>query len=106
MQPNSKLIDDLKRQIVSLIHPLKIIIFGSAARGDFKEGSDVDILVVVPQGMHRRHTCQELYRKISGVKTPFDILVATPQDLQEHKDNIGLIYHTILREGKEIYAAP
>jgi len=36
---------------------------------------------------------------------PFDILVTTPSTLEKHKDNIGLIYQTILKEGREIYAA-
>jgi hypothetical protein len=33
------------------------------------------------------------------------VIVATPSDLEKHKDNIGLVYYTILREGKEVYAA-
>jgi hypothetical protein len=36
---------------------------------------------------------------------PFDILVATPKDLEKHKENIGLIYRTVLQEGREVYAA-
>ena len=36
---------------------------------------------------------------------PFDVLVATPQDLEMHKDNVGLIYRTILQEGVEVYAS-
>jgi len=32
-----------------------------------------------------------------------DVLVATPSDLERHKNNIGLIYRTILREGKDLY---
>ncbi|MBC8230932.1 nucleotidyltransferase domain-containing protein, partial [bacterium] len=34
---------------------------------------------------------------------PFDILVATPEDLEKHRNNIGLIYRTVLQEGREIY---
>ena len=35
-----------------------------------------------------------------------DILVVTPAVPERHKDNRGLIYRTILAEGREIYAAP
>ena len=28
-----------------------------------------------------------------------------PEALEKHKDNLGLVYHKILREGREIYAA-
>ena len=36
---------------------------------------------------------------------PFDIVVATSEDLELHRNNPGLIYQTILREGTEVYAA-
>ena len=98
-------IEYLTKRIVAEINPLRILVFGSAAREEHKPGSDIDILVVVPEGVHRRHTAQLLYRRIQGVKVPFDILVATPSDLERHKNNIGLIYRTILLEGKEVYAA-
>jgi predicted nucleotidyltransferase len=105
MQPDPKIIDELIRHIVETVHPLRIILFGSAARDDMGPNSDLDVLVVMPDGTHRRRTAQLLYRKISGLKVPFDILVATPADLEKHKDNIGLVYRMVLREGKEVYAA-
>ena len=85
--------------------PLRIILFGSAARGEMRPDSDIDVLVVMPEGVHRRRTAQLLYRQIRGLGVPFDILVATPDDLDRHKDNIDLIYQSILREGREVYAA-
>lgn len=101
----SAAIEDLVNRIVETVHPLKIVLFGSAARDELKPSSDVDLLVVMPDGVHRRRTAQELYQKIRGVGVPFDLVVATPRDLEEHKDNPGLIYRTILEEGKEVYAA-
>lgn len=69
------------------------------------EGSDIDFLVVMPVGTHRRRTAQLLYRRLTGMEVPFDILVATPEDLRRHSDNIGLIYRSVLREGRQVYAA-
>lgn len=105
MEYNSKIIDQLVKSIVENAHPLKIILFGSAARGELSTDSDIDVLVVMPEDVHRRKTAQLLYRQITRVSLPFDIIVATPNDLLKYKDNIGLIYSTILKEGKEIYAA-
>ena len=105
MTTYSEAINYLVQRIVEEAEPLRIVIFGSAARGEMEEHSDVDLLVVMPEGTHRRHTAQLLYRKIRGVGVPFDIVVATPNDLEKHKDNIGLIYRKILQEGKEVYAA-
>ena len=98
-------VDRLVRSIVAAVNPLRIILFGSAARGEFSPDSDIDFLVVMPEGVHRRQTAQFLYRQIKGMGVPFDILVATPGDLEKHKDNLGLIYRTIVREGREVYAA-
>ena len=65
--------------------------------------SDLDLLVVMPEGVHRRRTAQRLYREITGLGVPFDIVVATPNDLEKHKQNVGFIYKSVLKEGKEIY---
>jgi len=104
MGQNVDRIDELVRRIVEAVHPLRIILFGSAARGETGSESDVDLLVVMPDGTHRRHTAQYLYEQMSGIGMPVDIVVATPTDLDKHKDTIGLIYRTVLREGREIYA--
>lgn len=105
MADSSIVIKQLVKGIVENVHPLKIILFGSAARGELSVGSDIDVLVIMPEGVHRRKTAQFLYRQITGIGLPFDIIVATHSDLLKYKDNIGLIYHTVLEEGKEIYAA-
>ena len=67
--------------------------------------SDYDILVIMPEGTHRRNTSKLLYKKIADTGLPVDIIVATPNDIEKHKNNIGLIYRSILVEGKELYAA-
>lgn len=105
MQSEPEVIEQLIRHIIELVQPLRIILFGSAARGEMGPDSDIDVLVVMPDGVHRRRTAQLLYRQIRGLGVPFDILVATPNDLEMHKDNIGMIYQSILQEGREVYAA-
>lgn len=98
-------IDRLVERIVQMVHPLRIILFGSAVKGDPKPDSDIDVLVVMPEGTHRRRTAQYLYQKITHLGVPFDLLVATPSDLEKYKNNIGLIYRTVLNEGEEVYVA-
>lgn len=98
-------IEELVSQIVSLVHPLRIILFGSAARGNLGPDSDIDLLIVVPEGTHRRRTAQRIYRGVRNVGVAFDVVVATVTDLEQHRNNIGLIYRSVLAEGKEVYAA-
>ena len=87
------------------VHPLRVILFGSAARGEMTADSDVDFLVVMPEGTHRLKTSQKLHLKMFGIPLAIDFVVATVSDIEKHRDNIGLIYRTVLAEGKEIYAA-
>jgi len=103
--PTPQAIEELVRRIVEVVHPQRLILFGSAARGDMRPDSDIDVLVVMPEGVHRRRTAQEIHERLFGFPMPVDILVTTPADLEKHKDNLGLVYHRILREGREIYAA-
>ena len=105
MIPDENCLDRLVEAIVDRVKPRRIILFGSAAKGETQGESDIDLLVVVPDGVHRRRTAQRLYREISGVGVPIDLVVANTRDLEEHKDNDGLIYKTALLEGREAYAA-
>lgn len=103
--PASEIIDALLERIVEAVHPLRIILFGSAVRAEMGPHSDIDVLVVMPEGTHRLHTAQELHRRMFGMPAAVDIVVATPADLDQHRDTIGLIYRDVLRDGREIYAA-
>jgi predicted nucleotidyltransferase len=43
---DQKTLDDIIRRIVEVAHPEKIILFGSAARGEMGPNSDVDLLII------------------------------------------------------------
>ena len=105
MQPSQEALDDLVKQIVEKVHPLQVILFGSAARHGLSVANDIDLLIVMPDGTHRRETSHSLYRNLTGKGVPFDLVITTPSILHEHQDNIGLIYKSILEEGKVVYAA-
>ncbi|MBI1817794.1 MAG: nucleotidyltransferase domain-containing protein [Deltaproteobacteria bacterium] len=98
------ILQEIVRRIVEAVRPEKIILFGSAARGEMGPDSDVDLLVV-KAGVDRRAVAQLLYRRLAGVGVAKNILVVTPGDVERHKDNIGLVISPALREGRVIYAA-
>ena len=101
---NQKVLDRIVRRIVKVAKPERIIIFGSAARGEMGPDSDLDILVVTACD-HRRNTARKIRRGLYGIDIPIDIIVAKPEDIELYKDSIGLIYRPALREGKVLYAA-
>jgi predicted nucleotidyltransferase len=101
--PDSQLVQQIVQRIVEAVHPLRIIMFGSAARGEMGRDSDLDLMVVMPDGTHRLHTAQFLYGKLGGIMVPTDIVVATTLDLERYGDWPGFVYREVLREGKVIY---
>ena len=105
MHPDPKMIDELVRRIVEVAHPLRIILFGSAARGAMGPHSDLDVLVVMPDGIHRRKTAQEIYRHLWGFGFAKDIVVVTESDVREYGSNPYMIIKNALEEGKELYHA-
>ncbi|HNS34476.1 MAG TPA: nucleotidyltransferase domain-containing protein [Mesotoga sp.] len=92
-------------QIVQLASPIRVLLFGSRARGEDSVTSDYDLLVIVKDGEGRRSTAQMLYRKIEGVRTPFDLIVATENDLVRYADNPFMVFNSALKEGIELYAS-
>jgi predicted nucleotidyltransferase len=105
MRPDQHQLDELVRRIVEAVHPLRIILFGSAARGETGPDSDVDVMVVMPQGVDHHQTAGLIYMQFGGLGYPVDVIVATPEQLDRYRDDIGFVYYDVIREGKEIYAA-
>ncbi len=99
------ILQEMVRRIVDAAGPRRILVFGSAARGEMGPDSDLDILVVMPDGTHRRKTAQRLYRALLGVEFAKDLLVVTESDIQAFGDNPSLVLWPALREGKEVYRA-
>ncbi len=51
---NESVIQDLISRIRNVVEPIQVILFGSAARGDMNQDSDLDVLVVVPDSSNTR----------------------------------------------------
>ncbi len=100
-----KLLRDIVVRVTAAVHPSRIILFGSAARGELGWNSDLDLLVIMPEGSHRRRTAQEVFRALRGIGTPKDIVVVTERDVVEYGGNPSLVMKPALEEGLVLYAA-
>lgn len=92
------------RRIVEVSQPERIILFGSAARGQMTPDSDIDLIVVKSDVEHRGRMADRIYRNLWGIGVPVDIIVYTSEDIDRFRDKIGTIVKPALREGREIYA--
>ena len=96
-------LDEIVRRIVEVAHPERIVLFGSAARDQAGPNSDVDVLVVVPPGTHRRRLTMDIYHRLSDVGHPVDVVVVTSEDVERYGACPALIIEPALREGREVY---
>lgn len=85
--------------------PAKVILFGSYARGDADEGSDVDFLVVEPEVENRYEESVRLYRALAPLRLPADILVCSDTDVAERGNWCSSAIYWAMREGKVLYEA-
>ncbi|MCI0551881.1 MAG: nucleotidyltransferase domain-containing protein [Anaerolineae bacterium] len=90
-------------RIVRRFDPLRIILFGSWARGDARPDSDLDLLVVLPEVENKRHATIAILRTLNGLPASKDVVVTTPEEIQRRGNIIGNILHPALREGKVVY---
>src|SRR5215510_14184595 len=87
-------------RIVRKFHPIRIILFGSWARGSAREDSDLDLLVVLPKVAHKRKAAIQIGNSLSNLPIGKDIIVTTPEDIEKYGKTIGDILGPALEEGK------
>lgn len=90
-------------RIVRKFHPEKIILFGSWARGEAREDSDLDLLVVLSKVEHTRRAAIQIGNSLSNLPISKDIIVATPREIEKYGKTVGNILLPALTEGKVIY---
>jgi uncharacterized protein len=103
--PNKKLLEEVTRRIVASVHPQRVLLFGSAVRKRMNKNSDFDMLVVMREPVHRRHTAQKIYRNLHGTGIAVDIIVATEKDVEKYGQRSGTILKSALQEGHVLYEA-
>ncbi len=102
--PSSKtFIPTMVNRIASGFHPLRIILFGSHARGTATEWSDVDLLVILPHVSDKRKAAVDMRRALGDLPVCKDIIVTTPQEIARRGHLAGTVLRLALREGKVIY---
>ena len=95
------------RAIVDEVDPIQVILFGSRARGDEREDSDVDLIVVEAEpfgpGRSRRKEVVRLYHALVGIRVAADILVYSQEDVVFWRDSLNHVLARALRDGRVLY---
>ena len=91
--------------VVAAVDPDKVILFGSQARGDIHEGSDVDLLVIVGDDRDEREASAAAREALKRVKPWCDVFVARDIRLRRRGRAVGTIFRPALADGRLLYDA-
>jgi len=92
------------RILAEAARPARIVLFGSYARGDAREDSDLDLLVIEPQVEDRAREMVRLRRLLRPLRVPADILVYSSEEVAHWGNQPGSVLYWALREGKLVHA--
>ena len=100
---DADVLEEVIHRVVEVAQPHKIILFGSAARDAMGPHSDLDLLVVVQPGLHRRRLAQAIYRHLVGVGFPVDVVVVTQEDVERYRYASCLFIEPALLAGRWLH---
>lgn len=90
-------------RLVEGFDPVRIILFGSRARGEADEGSDFDLLVVLPEVADRHAATVAMLIALGGLAVPVDIVAAAVADTAPGAAAPGGVVERALAEGVTVY---
>ena len=96
---------DLGEKIAQKFQPERIILYGSHARGNASDNSDVDLMVILPLKGHSIHMALEIRKRVHQ-EFPLDLLVRTPQEFEQRLRDEDWFIREVLAQGKVLYEAP
>jgi predicted nucleotidyltransferase len=102
---SERTLQEIIRRVVEVAEPEKIILFGSAARGEMGPNSDVDLLVVKKGKFDHDRLVGDIYMNLHGVGQAVDVIVVTPEQVERYRDTHCLVIAPALQEGREVYHA-
>lgn len=108
--PTASDIQEVVDLVVQTAGPLRVVLFGSAARGELRDGSDLDMMVVVSEGSDTLRIAQALHMAMGRerdlvARVGVDFVVTTPSRYEQGRASLGSVYREIDRDGQELYAA-
>ena len=101
-----QILHEAAQRLVEQFEPMRIILFGSQARGTADDRSDVDLLVVCPVHGKKRDLMVAMDRALNGLGIARDVVVLTPEEFERDRHIPGTVARPAWLEGKVLYDHP
>ena len=98
-------IENMAQRIVERFSPLQILLFGSRARGDAQDDSDVDLIVVFPEIRDRQKLAVNVALELKDFGFSKDVLVTTPELYSLGKQSPCHVFNYAAKDAKVLYEA-
>ena len=96
-------ISDVVNRLAAAASPLRLIAFGSAARGELAAANDLDLLVVEPELTSRYSETVRLQKALRGVSMSVDLVVISQARFNERCRIPGTLEYVAHREGRVLH---
>lgn len=102
---STEILDAIRSGLVSKFSPEKIFLFGSQARGDADNKSDIDLVVITEIKEDRLTMMNKMRLVLSSVNYPVDVIVLTESEFERDKKYPGTVARYVSREGILLYGS-
>ncbi|OGG29896.1 hypothetical protein A2971_05165 [Candidatus Gottesmanbacteria bacterium RIFCSPLOWO2_01_FULL_46_21] len=102
-QQTKQQLDIIVHEIVTKYQPEKIILFGSAVRGEQTPDSDIDLLIIKKTTDRPADRLYRVWHSLTDWDVPVDFSVYTPEEFRRAQQERSLFITDILHEGKTLY---
>lgn len=101
---STDILEQLVERLVRLASPVKIILFGSTARGEAHPRSDLDLLIVEKDVVEQYDEALRLDRALRDLMLPLDLIVVSEAQFKRYVQVPGTVYYRSQKEGQVLYA--
>jgi predicted nucleotidyltransferase len=97
-------LEQIVTRVVNTARPSRVILFGSYGRGEADEGSDLDLMVVLPKVADKYGEMVRLHEAIGNLEVGVDLLVYSDAEFERRSKVPGTVLYWARKEGQQLYA--
>jgi predicted nucleotidyltransferase len=102
---DEQILQEVVKRIVAAARPSRVILFGSYGRGDADEGSDLDLMVIVPGAPNQYEEMVRLDKVVGNVGVGVDVLIYSEAEYERRSQVPGTVLYWARKEGRALYVS-